>query len=282
MNKSHLKTKHLIALLVLFIAILPSDVFAQGNLLVTPRRIVFDGSRRVYDINLANIGNDTARYNISMIQYRMREDGSFEEITEPDPGQNFADKNIRFFPRSVTLAPNEAQVVKMQVANINRLQPGEYRSHAYFRSVPNVVALGSEQTETDTTGLSVRLTPIFGISIPVIIRVGESTTEASITNLEFEKTAEGANRLHFVINRSGNMSVYGDIRIVHTSPQGRETVVSAINGIAVYTPNALRNVTVDLISDTPVNYNSGKISISFYSQSDVRPVTYAEAELTLP
>lgn len=62
-------------------------VKAQGNLLVTPRRVVFDGSRRVMELNLANTGQDTARYNISFVQYRMTEDGDFEEITEPDPGQ---------------------------------------------------------------------------------------------------------------------------------------------------------------------------------------------------
>jgi len=59
---------------------------------------VFDGSRRVMELNLANTGRDTARYNISFIQYRMTQEGTFEEITEPDPGQFFADKHIRFFP----------------------------------------------------------------------------------------------------------------------------------------------------------------------------------------
>ena len=66
------------------------------------------------DLNLANTGKDSATYAISLVQIRMNEDGGFENITEPDPGQNFADKNLRFFPRSVTLAPGEAQSIKVQ------------------------------------------------------------------------------------------------------------------------------------------------------------------------
>lgn len=74
-----------------------TGLYAQGNLLITPRRVVFDGSKRSIDLNLANSGQDTATYAISLVQIRMKEDGNFETITQPDPGQRFADKYIRFF-----------------------------------------------------------------------------------------------------------------------------------------------------------------------------------------
>ena len=102
------------------------DSKAQGNLLITPRRVVFEGSKRSVDLNLANTGIDTATYAISLIQIRMTTEGGFETITEPDPDQLFADKYIRFFPRSVTLGPNEGQIVKVQVSRFNELSPGEY------------------------------------------------------------------------------------------------------------------------------------------------------------
>ena len=96
------------------------------------------------DLNLANTGKDSATYAISIVQIRMKEDGGFETITEPDQGQRFADRNIRFFPRSVTLGPNEAQVVKVQLMKTNELTEGEYRSHFYFRAVPKSNPLGEE------------------------------------------------------------------------------------------------------------------------------------------
>jgi len=278
------KSGKLFFLLVFFIftgSLMPR-AFAQGNLLVTPRRVVFDGSRRVMELNLANTGQDTARYNISFIQYRMTTEGTFEEITEPDPGQFFADKHLRFFPRSVTLAPNEDQTVRMQVVGRENLAPGEYRSHVYFRAVPNEVALGEEDPNRDTTSVSVRLIPIFGITIPVIIRVGDSATEVYLSDLALEKGDNEALYLKMSFNRSGNMSVYGDLNVTHVAPNGTETRVGVVNGIAVYTPNTIRNFRIALDNQSGVDFSSGKLLITYTAQSDVRPETYATAQLELP
>ena len=54
------------------------DLFAQGNLLITPRRVVFEGNKRTFDLSLANTGQDTAIYAISVIQIKMTDEGGFE------------------------------------------------------------------------------------------------------------------------------------------------------------------------------------------------------------
>lgn len=284
MQTLNITAKRILTALVLLVVILliPKESQAQGDLLITPRRIVFDGSSRVMDISLANIGTDSATYNVSFIQYRMNEDGSFTEVTEPDPGQKFADGNLRFFPRRVTLPPNEAQMIKMQVTNLNNLEPGEYRSHVYFRAVPVETALGEELVSTDTTELSIQLIPVFGISIPVIIRVGASTTSATISDMVIQTTEENIKQLALTINRDGNMSLYGDLKIVHVSPGNKETTVAAVNGLAVYTPNALRKIILDLDELQGVNYSSGKLLITFIGQSQTKPEKYAETVMNLP
>ena len=40
----------------------PVTLLAQGNLLITPRRVVFEGTKRSMDLNLANTGQDSATY----------------------------------------------------------------------------------------------------------------------------------------------------------------------------------------------------------------------------
>ena len=95
-------------------------------------------------ISLANIGKDTATYSISLVQIRMTENGGFETITEADEGQQFASPYLRFFPRSVTLKPEEVQTVKIQAVRTGGLAPGEYRSHLYFRATPKEKPLGEE------------------------------------------------------------------------------------------------------------------------------------------
>ena len=271
----------LMAGLVILSIITSTRAIAQGNLLITPRRVVFEGKKRTQDFNLANTGIDTAKYNVSVINYRMREDGSVEEITTPDAGQNFADKFLRFFPRTVTLAPHEAQVVKMQVTKADQLTPGEYRSHVYFRAVPKQSALGTEEIRKDSTSIGVKLIPIFGITIPVIIRVGESTTKVTLTDLKLEIINDTIPRLQFAFNRTGNMSVYGDILVEHISPATVITQVGTVRGIAVYTPNSVRRFQMELDKNAKVDFHSGNIKITYSSQSDTKAEKFAEAVLPL-
>lgn len=258
-----------------------SGLFAQGNLLITPRRVVFDGSKRSVDLNLANSGQDSATYAISLVQIRMTEMGGFETITEPDPGQNFADKFVRFFPRSVTLAPNEAQVVKIEVTRRSQLEEGEYRSHFYFRAVPKVKPLGVEDPAEEEGSISVKLTPVFGITIPVILRIGESTTSVSLTDLTLHKNENNTPNLEMTFMRSGNMSVYGDLSVDHISSSGVVTRVGIANGVAVYTPNAIRKFNLNLVSSQEVDFASGILKVNYSASSDVEPARYAEAELIL-
>lgn len=279
-----IQSKNFIILLsgLIVLTLFPStNLMAQGNLMVFPRRVVFEGSKRSQTLNLANTGMETARYNISIIQYRMKEDGAFEEITQPDSGENFADKYIRFFPRSVILAPNDAQLVKIQLIKTNQMSPGEYRSHIYFRAVPAEKPLGEKEVLKDTTSISIKLVPVFGITVPVIIHVGESTAKVSISDVSFEMVNDTMPILKMAFNRTGNMSVYGDIAIDYISPQGKVIRVSFIQGMAVYTPNSVRRFKVDFDKTLDIDYRRGKLHIVYTSQSDTKPEKLAEAELLL-
>jgi hypothetical protein len=266
-----------LALLVsLFVS---SSAIAQGNLLVTPKRVVFDGNKRSEELNLANIGKDTATYIISFIQIRMKDDGTFERVTTPDPGQNFADKNLRFFPRSVTLGPNEAQTVKVQLTKAGDLVSGEYRSHLYFRASPPEKPLGDLEPEKDSV-LSVRLTPVFGISIPVIIRKGESNATAGISDVKVNPIKDSIQTIDITFTRSGNMSVYGDVSVDYISPAGKSTRVGGVKGLAVYTPNVSRRFHLVLNNVPGINYRTGKLKVVYADQSS-RPLTLAEKEIVL-
>jgi hypothetical protein len=270
----------ILAYLFIITALFPCEAFSQGNLLITPRRVVFEGNRRSFDLNLANIGSDTATYAISFVQIRMKEDGSFESITKPDPGQKFADQNLRYFPRQVTLAPNESQVVKLQVLRANQLSPGEYRSHMYFRSIPKVKPLG-EKDLVDSSAISVQITPIFGITIPIIIRVGQLNAGVTLSDLSLEKIETGTPSLKLKFNRSGDASVYGDLSVDHIATDGTVTRVGIANGIAVYTPNTSRYFSFNLINNKGIDFKSGRLKAVFSAPTDVKPQKYAEAELLL-
>ncbi|MCW3116923.1 MAG: hypothetical protein JWM28_1005 [Chitinophagaceae bacterium] len=265
-----------IGLIANFISI-PS--VAQGDLLIMPKRVVFEGIKRSEELNLANTGKDTATYSISFIQIRMKVDGSFENITQPDSGQYFAEKYLRFFPRTVTLAPNEAQAVKVQITRSNELVQGEYRSHLYFRSIPNNKPLGEKEPANDS-GISVKLIPVFGISIPVIIRVGDNTSAVSLSDISFQLKTGEKPAVTMMINRTGNMSVYGDLMVDHISSQGKVSRVGMVKGLAVYAPNSVRRFHLELENMEGSYYHTGKLRIRYLDQS-ARTIQLAEEEIVL-
>jgi hypothetical protein len=212
----------------------------------------------------------------------MKEDGSFEQITEPDSGQYFADKYLRYFPHTVTLGPNETQLVKMQLTKTEKLSPGEYRSHIYFRAIPKEKPLGQEEVRKDTSSaVSIRLLPIFGITIPVIIRVGENMTKVKLSDVSFEMVKDTLPRIKMIFKRTGNMSVYGDIAVDYISSQGKVTRVSLIKGIAVYTPITDRRFQFNLDKVAGVDWHSGKLHVVYETPIDVKTIKFAEAEILL-
>ena len=254
---------------------------AQGDLLLYPKRIVFEGSKKSQTLNLANTGKDTVRYLISVVQTRMKEDGGFETISLPDSGQQFAGRYFRFFPRNVVLAPNEAQSVKLQLINTNGMGPGEYRSHIYLRAEPDKKPLGEVEHIKDSASISVQLVAVFGISIPVIIRVGESTTSVSLSDASFDLKKDSIPELKVTFNRTGNMSVYGDISVDHISLQGKVTRIGIAKGMALYTPNLVRHFNLLLEKNAGIDYHKGRLRIAYTTQPDAKSLKLAETELEL-
>ncbi|OQP46425.1 hypothetical protein A4R26_31980 [Niastella populi] len=267
----------------LSLSIYPSiKVSAQGNLMVMPKRVVFDGSKKTHELNLANTGQDSAKYVISLVHYKMKEDGSFVEMGATDTSENFADKYIRFFPRSVVLGPNESQTVRIQLKQTSKLLPGEYRSHLYFRAIADEKPLGVEETNRhDSSAVSVRLIPVFGISLPVIIRVGQCSAQVNISSCSLEMYDDNTPLLSMTFNREGNMSVYGDITVEHISLNDKVTKVGSIQGLAVYTHNRARRIKIALDKNARVDYSKGKLYIVYKTQSDIEPVTLAQTQLLI-
>ena len=270
----------LIIMLVLFAGFV-QQLSAQGDLLVSPVRVVFEGNKQKEEISLVNVGNDSATYSVSFLQYNMTEDGNFEQIEKPGEGQMFADPYLRVFPRKVTLAPRESQVVRLQFRRKPDMQSGEYRSHLYFRAEKDNKPLGLDSTQNDPKLMSVQITPVFGISIPVIIRTGEVHVVSSLSNLLIEMQQDTIVNLKLSINRNGNISVYGDIIAEYVPASGNPVEVGIVRGVAVYTTTNKRNFSMRLRNIKGVSPSTGKIRVRYTSPKDVPYVIYAEKELVL-
>jgi len=272
----------LIYILPLLCGYFISGFFTQGELVITPNRMIFEGRKQKEDLNLINSGKETTTFSVSFVQRRMNVDGSFTAIETPDSGQMFADPFLRIYPRTVTLLPGEAQVVMVQCKRSSDMQEGEYRSHLYFRSEKDYKPLGTGKSAIDSSSLSVQLTPIFGMSIPIIIRSGVVSANATLSDLNLERDKEGIQYLAFTLNRTGNGSVYGNLIAEFIPVKGDPIQMGAVKGVAVYTNLNKRQVTIKLDSFEGMNLKNGKLRLRYTSREDAKvQEIFAEAELNL-
>jgi len=266
-------------LLVMLAYMLNPGIYAQGDLLVSPVRVIFEGNKVKEEISLVNIGNDTSSYSVSFLQYRMEEDGSFIVIEGNADGM-FADKYLRVFPRKVTLAPRESQVVRLQLRRQPGMTDGEYRSHLYFRADKDAAPLGFENSDSSKL-MSVRITPVFGISIPVIIRNGTVDVKSEIADVSLVDHEDGLSRIHLYLIRKGNISVYGDIVVDYLPQKGKSVEVGRLRGVAVYTSIEKREFLIKLDNQFREGSASGSLRIRFTSPKDTQPEVYAEKIISL-
>ncbi|MDR3692573.1 MAG: hypothetical protein P4L46_24550 [Fimbriimonas sp.] len=239
-----------------------------GDLLVSPMRIVFEGPKRTAEISLLNIGDKPSLYRISLIHERMNEDGDLVNVATPGADDRFADDLVRFTPRQVLLAPRVSQVVRIQLRLPADLATGEYRSHMLFRAVSADSAPDQAPAAADLPkGLTVQIKPIFGLSIPVIVRHGETYASADFAEVRLVSTPDGLPVLVGKLTHTGNASVYGDL-VVEFAQNGQPfKTLARTNGVAIYASNATRSFAVLVSQDKTLQLHNGTIRAT-YKHSD--------------
>lgn len=266
-----LKAFGLFTAAVLGAAALPA--LAAGDLLVAPTRLILDGSRGT-EVVLNNIGSAPATYRISLEIKRMTAEGGLDEIAEENvtAAERAALDMIVFSPRRVTLPPNQPQVVRVGVRVPAGLPQGEYRAHMLFRAVPDAAPAVAE-AKPASAGVSIALTPIYGITIPVIVRVGDLGAEASIGEAWVSEGSDGR-AFHFDLSRTGSRSVYGDIEV--TRPGAAEPLLVA-RGIAVYPEVTKRKVSLRVPGEVAAKLR-GTVRIRYSEDREIGGGTIDEAE----
>lgn len=269
--------KKLILLSIFSILGLSLETFSQGDLLVTPSRVVFDNRKLKQEISIVNKGKDSATYSISFVQKHMLEDGSFFNIDNPKEGQMYSDPYLRIFPRTVTLSPGEPQVIMVQYTRKSDMLAGEYRSHLYFRAEKSNKPLGLEDIASNSKEISVMLSPVYGMSIPIIIRSGDVKVSSTISNMKMEVGKDKKEYIDFTINRVGNISLYGDIRVEFKPNNGKAFEVGNLNSVGVYTDIDKRNINLKLDNNSGKLLTKGKLKVQYFNNSEAKQVLYSES-----
>jgi len=241
-----------------------------GDLLVAPTRIVLNGSRGT-EIILKNVGDKTATYRVSAELRRMTPEGQLVEVKDPTAEEKTAQEMLVFAPRKVTLPPNQPQAIRVAARPPAGLADGEYRVHLMFRAIPDATPV----TEVAKgQGLSFKLTPIYRVTIPVIVRLGSLEAKAAMSDVAL---AEGGKAVKLKLSRSGNRSTYGELRLMKP---GVKEPVGIVKGVAVYKEMAGRSVTVPFASSYKGD-TKGALTVQYFEVNDAGSTLSAEVATVL-
>lgn len=229
-----------------------------SDLLVAPTRILLDGQRGA-EVILNNIGSETATYRVSIELRRMTEEGRLQEVSDEESNaiEQAAKQMIRYAPRRITLPPNQPQAIRIGIRPPEGLADGEYRAHLLFRAIPKPRPV--TEAANNAGGLSIALTPIYGVTIPVIIRQGQLESTAALANARLEQTGNGS-AFAVDLSHSGTRSTYGELRI---RPQGGGEPILVANGIAIYPEISQRTVQLPIPAEIAAKLR-GPMSIEYF------------------
>jgi len=130
--------------------------------------------------------------------------------------------------------------------------------------------------------MSVSITPVFGISIPVIIRNGNLDYKMSLTDAKLATVNDTVNNLTFNINRAGNRSSYGNLMVEFIPATGKSFVVGIANGVGVYTDLSTRKFSMLIRNRAEQRLKNGKLVIHYSTTREEGETELAITELRIP
>ncbi|HEX6661541.1 MAG TPA: molecular chaperone [Sphingomicrobium sp.] len=246
-----------------------------GDLLVAPTRIVLDG-RKGAEVILNNIGEEPATYRVSVEFRRMTGDGGLVDVTQPTADDQKAADMVVYAPRKIVLAPHQPQAIRVRAIPPQGLPDGEYRVHLLFRAIPPATAVVQPASVDTEKGVRFQLTPVYGVTIPVIVRLGNLQATAAIQNVHLDRKG-GKPLIEMDIARSGGRSTYGEVRVLKP---GVKAPIALQKGVAVYTEIGVRHVAV-AVDDAHSADAAGPVTVQYVETFDDGSHVIAETQAVL-
>jgi P pilus assembly chaperone PapD len=245
-----------------------------GDLLVAPTRIVLDG-RKGAEVILNNIGDEPATYRISVEFRRMTPEGNLVDVDQPTDQDKAAADMIVYAPRRVTLAPHQPQSIRIAARPPQGLPDGEYRVHMLFRAIPPATPV-VQKADAPAQGLRFALTPVYGVTIPVIVRLGNLDAKAGIANVHLEQK-DGKPAVSLDLSRSGARSTFGEVRVIKA---GHKDPIAVQKAVAVYKELNSRHLSIPLDADFKGSA-AGPVTVQYVETYDDGSHTIAETQTVL-
>ncbi|MFN2472321.1 MAG: molecular chaperone, partial [Sphingomicrobium sp.] len=154
------------------------------------------------------------------------------------------------------------------------LPDGEYRVHLLFRAIPPARPVAAPAAEAK--GISFALTPVYGVTIPVIVRLGNLQAKAGIANVHLVQQ-DGKPAVALDLTRSGSRSTFGEVRVMKA---GVKDPIAIQRGVAIYTELGQRSFAIP-VNEKLAASASGPVVVQYVETTEMGPEVIAQTSAVL-
>lgn len=244
--------------ILFFSLILPSLVFAQAQ--VFPTRLTLTEETPSSYLSLKNTTGKPQKYRIELVQFLMKKDGTVSKI---DAANNPLTDLLKFSPKTVEVAPNEKQVVRVMATTFDNLADGEYYIHLHF--IPESDHKSPDDQPKGRFSLQARI----AMAIPVVVRRGTAKVDGKLTALKAQADKNGNMAVSFKLTNTSKYFLAGDLDIIAVTDKGDVPLVKT-TGLSSYLPERLVSTVVskedltEKLNNEPIK----KVKVRYASNSD--------------
>jgi P pilus assembly chaperone PapD len=233
--------KRPILLLLAILSLIPALAQAGAVLFIHPTLVVFEGNERSATITLSNRGDQTGTFEMSWTDMTMTPEGGLVKNEGPAPWS--LQSHVRYSPRRVTLAPLEAQVVRIAVRRGTDVPEGEYYSHFRVLTLNSEDPSAAEEDTSEPVAAAVVIEARSAVAIPIVWRNSRDKSSASIEAVRID---QDTNQLNIDVLRHGPLSVRGYLHVLETAADGARSAVAQPVPLVIYPNLDARTMTIDM------------------------------------
>jgi len=246
-------SKYLISLL--FLGFLIKNSFALALLDYDLERIELNSGQKHAMLTVTNSGDNSGIYLVNYLATKMTEDGKIKVVGEKYG--YLSDEIIKVSPRKFFLNAGQSRKIRVFAKNPKAFSGPEYRTNLKILLKSNLDEKALKAIkDTEEVKLSdfKNVNTDFAVAIPVFYHKDVPYNKISITNATIKLQEDGKYKISFWLEREGNSSVIGTIKIVKKLGANESELLTK-HKKAIYHPNKLRKFTFEIAAEE--NLESG-------------------------
>lgn len=233
-------TKTRILLLLATLSLFPALAQAGAVLFIHPTLVVLEENERSATVTISNRGDQTGTFEMSWADMTMTPDGGLVKHDGPAPWS--LQSYVRYSPRRVTLAPLEAQVVRIALRRGSNVPEGEYYSHFRVLTLNSEDPSAAEEDTSEPVAAAVVIEARSAVAIPIVWRNSRASSSASIEAVRID---QDTNQLSVDVQRHGPVSVRGYLHVLDTTSGTRQPLAAPVP-LVIYPNLDARTMTIEL------------------------------------